>query len=92
MVLNVNRWLNFEYHACRLFIAQIPKKCVVPEIITHPKEGHWKFRRGGESQKPKILKDEAKLEIPGSGCGGHKPKTPSVGGMDIFWSYTIVMF
>jgi len=36
--------------------------CVVPENIhTLPMDGHWKFRGGGGSQRPKFLKEKMKL-------------------------------
>ena len=65
---------------------------MIPENIhTHPKEGHWKFRGGGASQKVFKGKYEAKLEIQeewGEGC--QNQKTFRVG-MDIFWNHTKVI-
>ena len=53
---------------------------------THPKEGHWKFWRGGGISKARIFKGkyEAKLEFQRG--GGSNQKTFCGGGMDIFWN------
>ena len=66
---------SFERH---IYLFAVPEN-----FHTHPMEGHWKFRRGGGSQKPKFFKGrcEAKLEIPG---GVGKTKNPSVGEVWIF--------
>jgi len=58
---------------------------VGPENIDTPiTEVHWKFRRGGWSQRPKSLKEGIQRGR------GFKPKKPSGGGgMDIFWNNTI---
>ena len=52
---------------------------------THPKEGHWKFRGGGVSQKPKVLKESMKLNWNFQRGGVWNQKTfPSMSGVWIF--------
>ena len=40
----------------------------------HPKDGHWKFRGGGGSQKPTFVKESMRLNCKIPGGGGFKPK------------------
>ena len=59
--------------------------CAVPENIhTHPVEGHWKFRGGGGSRKPKFLKESMELNWNFQRGGGIQTKKPFVGGVWIF--------
>jgi len=52
-------------------------------------EGHWKFRRGGGSQKPKFLKESKWLNWNFQRGGGDSNQKPFQGrGMDIFWNNT----
>ena len=54
-------------------------------IHTHPKDGQWKFRGGGGSQKGKY---KARPEITGGGgWQGSNQETTHGGGMDIFWNH-----
>jgi len=54
---------------------------VAENIHTHPIDGHWKFRGGGEgSEKIKFLKESMKLNWNFQRSGR---------GMDIFWNITL---
>jgi len=58
---------------------------------TLPMDGHWKFRGGGGSQRPKFLKESMKLNWNFWRVGGggvQSKKTVHGGGMDIFWNRT----
>jgi len=58
---------------------------VGPEKIDTPiTEVHWKFRRGGGSQRPKSLKEGISLNWNFQRGRGFKPKKPSVGRVWIF--------
>jgi len=66
---------------------------VVPENIhTHPKEGYWKFKVGGGSQKPNFLrKVRTKYKLStgiGGKVGGRDSKQKAIHGrdMDISWN------
>ena len=48
------------------------------------KEGHWKFRGGGGSQKSTFLKERMKLNWNFQRSGGSKTKKPSMAGVWIF--------
>ena len=64
--------------------------CAVPENIhTHHKDGQWKFRRVGRSQKPKFLKESMKLNWKFQGGGMVQTKEPSLGEVWIFFGTTI---
>ena len=50
-------------------------------IHTYPPEGHWKFERGGEPQRPKLLKGSMKLNwnFKRNWWGGVQARIPSMG-------------
>ena len=68
-------------------------KLSVPENIhTHPMEGYWKFKgggdgrgRGGGSQRPSFFK--ASIELKWNFWRGGRKK--NIGGIDTFWNHTI---
>ena len=83
MIWNTNIFFSWDRCVWLTYIVIHAIQCAVPESIhTHPKEGHWKFRGGGGSQMPKILKESMKLNWNYQG-GGVQTKKPSVGGEDI---------
>ena len=66
---------------------------VVPaNIHTLPMDGHWKFRGGGGSQRPKLLKESMKPNWNFPRVGGVQSEKPSVGEVWIFSETTQCMF
>ena len=48
-------WFEYSYCNTPFLLLIIGKFVILEDIHTHPKDGHWKFRWGGESQKPNFF-------------------------------------